>query len=86
MRRELPENHLRGHVLSAAAERVGQRVARHVLFRKPEIGDLDVPVHIDQQVLWLQVPVDDALLVQVLEAVQDFQEVEFGLFLRDSFH
>lgn len=64
---------LGGQVLGGAAERpraVGQ------LLREAEVGDLEVAVLVEQQVLRLQVAVDDALRVQVLEGRGDLRAVE----------
>ena len=46
--------------------------------RKAEIGNLDVPLLIDQQILWLQVAVHDAARMQVLQRQHNFGGVEPG--------
>jgi hypothetical protein len=48
---------------------------------------LDIPV--DQNVVWFQVPVDDVMLVQVLQGQDDFSQVELkieGINIRANLH
>ena len=51
--------------------------------RQAEVEDLDVAVSRDEEVLGLQVPVDDALLVGGGEAPGDLERVVHGLLLGD---
>ena len=53
------------------------------LLRQPEVQDLDVAVLRDEQVVRLQIPVDDPLLVGGGEALDHLQCVVDGLSLRD---
>ena len=46
---------------------------------KPKIRELYVPIDIQQDVLWLEVTVDDLLVVEVVEPEGDFGEIEPGL-------
>ncbi len=43
---------------------------------QPEVGDLDVTIDAEQNVLRFQVPVDDALLVQGVQGQEDLCSVE----------
>jgi hypothetical protein len=48
---------------------------------------LDIPV--DENVVWFQVPVDDVMLVQVLQGQDDFSQVELkieGINIRAHLH
>ena len=47
------------------------------LLGETKIGDFQVPVPIQQQVFGLQVPVYDALRMQVVKGERDFGSVEF---------
>jgi hypothetical protein len=71
-------------IVGRAAERPGD--VWHLL-GKSKIGNLQVPVPIEQQVLRLQVTVDDVERMQVIERQCDFCSVEFchgiGEALRD---
>ena len=46
----------------------------HELVAEAEVGDLDVHLGIQQQVLGLQVPMDDPLLVAILDGGHDLKE------------
>jgi hypothetical protein len=48
-----------------------------------EIGQQDVAVVVQQNVLWLQVAVDYPRLVQVPESKSDLGDIEFGAGLRE---
>lgn len=48
----------------------------HQLLGEPEVGELDVPVPIQQDVLRLEVPVDNLFGVQVLDGTHDLRRVE----------
>lgn len=47
------------------------------LLRESEIGDLDVSVEVEQDVLGLEVPVDDVVVVEVVKRERDLCCVEF---------
>ena len=47
--------YLRRQVLGRAAEGPGGVAVTHVLFAQPEVGDLDVTVRVEQQVLQLEI-------------------------------
>ena len=65
----------RSQIFGRAAETV-QFVAFDVLLREPEVGDLDVPIGVEEKVFGLEVAVDDAFAVQIVEAHRDFGSVE----------
>ena len=65
----------RSKVIWSAAKRPGDV---WYLLREAEIGDFDVSVSVEQQVLGLQVSVDDVHAVEVVECERDFSSVEFG--------
>jgi hypothetical protein len=69
----LPRYHLRCRVARRAAGRLEQLVA-FVEVAQAEVDDLDVLVLVQQQVLGLEVSVDDAELVDVLDAGDDLLE------------
>ena len=45
-------------------------------FGESKVGDLEVTVAIQQQVLWFQVAIDDVLCVKIVESADDFARVE----------
>lgn len=67
----------RGRRPAAAAgrRRIGG-VAPRELLREPKVGEDDVPVGADEDVLRLEVAVDDAGCVQALDALDDLGGVE----------
>lgn len=64
---KLLSEHLRRHVLRTAAVGRGQVVGPDSCFAETEICDFEVSVHIDHDVLWLDVAVDDVLPVEILQ-------------------
>jgi hypothetical protein len=58
---------------------VGERVFVDGLLAQPEVGQLDVTFGIQQNVLRLQVSVDNALTVQVLQRQCDLGDIETSL-------
>ena len=83
----LSANHLRGSVAGAAACRL-QLLTLFVEIAETEIDELDVVVVVKEEVLWLQVPVHHAELVDVLDARQNLSEnlAGFRLFQSSVFH
>ena len=66
----LASDHLRSSVARTATSRF-EGVAFVVGVRQTEVNDFDVVLVVEQQVLWLQVAVTDAHLVDVLDARDD---------------
>ncbi len=58
---------------------MGERVFVDGLLAQPEVGQLDVTFGIQQNVLRLQVSVDNALTVQVLQRQCDLGDIETSL-------
>lgn len=61
----LPLDHLRGQVIQGSTQRLPARGRR--VDRPPKIRDLQLTLGPQQQILWLDVSVDDMLLVAVPE-------------------
>lgn len=76
------ENHslyyLWGHELGGTAESSGRVVASHVLLAETVIGNLDVSVEGQEDVVELQVTVDDIVVVEILQRQTDFGSIEPG--------
>ena len=70
--------HLGRDVVWRAAEGLGDGVALHLLLAHAKVGDLDVPVLVEQDIVQLEVSVDDAAVVQVEQADGDLGGVEAG--------
>mmetsp|Transcript_30996 Transcript_30996/g.52355 ORF Transcript_30996/g.52355 Transcript_30996/m.52355 type:complete len:341 (-) Transcript_30996:759-1781(-) len=74
----LPLDQLRGHVLDCAAEGL-QAVLRdvsHVVLGEAKVCEHDVPLHVHQNVLQLEVSVHDAVLVQEVKREAELRSVE----------
>ena len=76
---ELLGQHFRRHVFWTAAVRGGEIIRSESCLAESEIRDLEVAVHIDHDVLRLDVAVDDILAVQVLQAEENLNEAVPGL-------
>lgn len=57
--------HLRGQVFRRAAEGLRGATVRDLFLAQAKVGDLDVAVLVQQQVLQLQIPVHDLVRVQI---------------------
>jgi hypothetical protein len=76
----LSVENFRTQILRRAAEALGAlRGAVDALLGEPEVGELHVSDLVEQDVLGLEVPVHDALLVQALEGERDLCRVEARL-------
>ena len=78
-RRELRAafTHLGRHVRGRAAEGGGAVVERrHRLLRQPEVGEADVALGVEQDVLGLEVAVDDVVAVELLQREHDLGAVQ----------
>lgn len=67
---------LRCDVVGSAAECFGLFVVEDALFAHAEIGNLDMALAIEQDIIQLQVPIDDSMAVKVKEADGYFSGVE----------
>lgn len=54
------------------------------MLREAEVGDFDMAVSTEEDVLGLEVPVNDVLLVQVVESEGDLSGKELGDGVRES--
>ena len=72
----------RAHDLARAGQRRVLRLAAHQL-RDAEVGDLDPALLVQQHVLRLDVTVDHALVVGVLQGLADLRHDGQGLFRRN---
>lgn len=66
--------HLRSHVFGAAAVRVCTGLVPRLLLRQAEISNLEVAVVVDYDVFWLDIAVDDLLVVKIPEPDEDLNE------------
>lgn len=75
-------DHLRGQVVEGAAH--GLAAAVGGVHAPPEVGQLDLAVDADEDVLGLDVPVDDVLAVQVAQRARHLRDVLRGLPLGEA--
>ena len=59
-----PQDELRGEIFGGAAQRVGFGTA-HQRLGKPKVDEFGIACAVDQTVLGFQIPICDALLMQV---------------------
>lgn len=69
---------LRGHVLNGATEGVGDSALVNRLLTESKVRQFDVALAVEHDVLRFEVPVDDALGVEVTEGQCDLCQVETG--------
>lgn len=79
----LLEQDLWCHELGRSTEGASGVAIPHVLLAQTVVGDLDVTVQSEEDIVKLQVSVDDALLVEVLQSEQNLSSVELGSFRRE---
>ena len=53
----------------------------HSCFREPKICNLNMPIMINKQILRLQVPINNILLMQVHKPIQDLNKIKPGMLL-----
>jgi len=53
-------------------------------FGESEISDFDVGLGIQENVFWLEIPVDDIVAMQVLEGKQNLSCIKLGHFLLEA--
>ena len=89
----LRHDHFRSHVLERTAERMPRRVvtllcflghSAVVLHAPAKVAYLQIAIGVHQQVAGLQVAVQDATGVQVLEAAQDLVNEELDVLVREG--
>lgn len=78
------EKHLWRHVFRTAAETVGE-VVFHDL-GQAVVCESDMPLGVDDDVLWFEIPVEYFLFVEMADGQQGLQKIEFGLFFCHSLH
>ena len=71
----LPE-HLRRQVRVGAAEGLGHAFAQDAFLGEAEISEHGVALSVEHHVVWLEVPKDDVLPVELLECEKDLAAVE----------
>ena len=76
--------YFRRKVAWGAAKGGGHLVAENLIFAETKVDHLDVPVPVQQEILQLQVPVDDASLVEVAQGTDYLRGVEPGSILGES--
>jgi hypothetical protein len=64
------------HELRCTTEGASGAAVPHVLLAKTVISNLDVTIKSQQNVVELQITVDDAILVEVLESQANFRSIE----------
>jgi hypothetical protein len=76
----LPLENLRAHVLWRPTE--GMRALFFGNnFAETEVRQLEVPIDVNENVLWLDISIDHIEVMEVLETQQELSEVKFGLWL-----
>lgn len=63
----IPEQKLWSDILTRAAERVGLLHALNAAFSNAEIGQLDMPVTVKNDILGFQISIDNPALMQVVK-------------------
>ena len=71
-------NDLWGQVFRGPTEGVREVGGGDTFLGEPKVGQADVPVFVQKNILWLQVPVDYCVFVQALESQRDLGRVELG--------
>ncbi len=80
----MSEQDLRRHVLNRAAECVGLIAFEDGLLAQAEVSEFDMANRVEKNVLRLQISVNDAFRVQVLQREQDLGQVEAGHVLHED--
>lgn len=69
-------NDLRGQIFSGTAQTLRLSSSLNVLLREAEVSDFYITVPVNEHILWLQVPVDDVLGVEVFDTKEDVRSVK----------
>jgi hypothetical protein len=75
------QKELRGQVLWAATKRKSATIESDSLFTQPKIDEANVAIHIEQNVLGLEVTVDDLSSMKVRQRRDNLSGVKTGSFL-----
>ena len=78
------QDNLWGKILWSTAESIGHAISRLLDFGQSEVCELQIALLIKQDILWLQVSVDDAVRVQVLQSQDDLSCIEARSILRKA--
>lgn len=68
--------HLRRHIVQSATKSVPDPIFR----RPPEIANLNVLLFVQQQILWLQVTMQNAFFMQIVDSDCRLYEIDKGSF------
>lgn len=74
-------NDLRSQILRSPAVRISARsslVCLQTLLGKTEVRDLDIALVVKKHILWLEIPVNDTILMQAAEPLHELSCVETG--------
>jgi hypothetical protein len=75
-RHSTSRTYFRCHELGSTTERAGGAAVPHVFLAETVIGNLDVAIEGQENVVKLQITVDDTVLVEVLESQTDLRSIE----------
>ena len=77
---------LRGHYFRRQIVRRAAKSPCNIryVFCKAEIGNLDMPVSVEEQIFWLQVAINDVQSMQIIECKSNFSGVELCNRVRES--
>lgn len=79
MRRRIPNQHLRGQIHGRPTKTIRSILTRNIRLRQPKITQHQMIIIRNQYVLRLQIPVDDVLLMQVLDREDELADVDDGV-------
>ena len=74
--RKIKDAYLGSHELGGTAEGAGRAAVPHLLLAETVVGNLDVSIERQEDVVELQISVDDPVLVEVLQRQTHFGGVE----------
>ena len=57
-----------GEILRSSTESIGHLITRDLELAETEIGQLDMPIGVKDNIFWLQIPVDYPIAVQALKS------------------
>ena len=78
------EHNFRSHVLTSSTETFSHLIFLKVL-SPAKVTQLDIEVLIKKNILWLEIPVHDALRMKIVNGFANLVEKSHGQFLRHSF-